>query len=271
MRNDSLGLAALRRPPRVLGAILLLGALVVFAGTVTWALSAPRVEYVWPLSMISDLGASDCFTADGRWICSPRATAFNVGLLVAGTALGCAVTILRRTWAFALRASLASAAIGLLLLGLMPSDTAPRAHMVGAVLALPGASALLMISGFRDHRLSGPHESKEEPSRLASAMPVVRAVLGAVALLATAVHLFPEWRVRGAAEAVALISLYLALFLEACVLLHSAQRSDSGPSKSAVKLPDGGSSATPHPIRQSGRGTAASGTPRHRKDRSAIE
>lgn len=271
MHKASLAFAAFGHSSRLFGAMLLLGSLVIFASTVTWALSAPGVEYVWPLSMISDLGASDCFTADGRWICSPRATAFNVGLLAAGTALGCAVTILRRRWGLALCGSVASAAIGLILLGLLPSDTAPRAHMVGAVLALPVASALLMISGIRGERLPGPDESTETASQGPSIVPTIRTVLATVALLSTVLHLFPDLRVRGAAEAVALGSLYLALLQETCVLLRSGRRSDRGPAKSAVKLPDGESSATPHPTRQSGCGTAASGSPRRRKDRSAIE
>lgn len=253
------------RTPRLIGAVLLLSAIFVFAGAATWALTAPDLQFVWPLSMISDLGARDCFTADGRWICSPRATAFNAGLLTAGTALAGAAAVLHRVWGPALRSAVVAAAAGLIVLGLNPSDTTLSVHMVGAVLALPVSSALLMISGVRGERIA--HIGTRDANRSGSPpiLPVLRTLLAVVALLATLAHLFPQWRVQGAAELVSLIALFLVLLAETCALVYSARR----PRVSGISSPDVENPATRHSNRRSARDIAASGSPRRRRSRSA--
>ncbi|UYG16028.1 hypothetical protein BRM3_10330 [Brachybacterium huguangmaarense] len=203
------------------GAALLLVALVIFAGASLWALAAPGVQYAWPLTMISDLGARGCFTADGRWICSPRAAAFNAGLLGSGLSLVGAATALRAARHPAPRGAVLSAGLGLVLLGLSPSDTAHGLHMAGAVLALPVASALLVVSAVCEVRRADlPRTGSRSPGAVAA--PAVRGALGTVALVCTSAHLLPQARFHGAAEMVSLVALFLALLLEACTLLRAA-------------------------------------------------
>lgn len=209
-----------------LGALLLLAAVAVLLLAAAWALGAPQVRYVWPLSMISDLGSGTCFSADGRWICSPRAGAFNAGLVLTGVLLTAAVAVLGRRWGPWLRAALLTVALGLLLLAVFPSDAAPRIHLAAAVLALPLTSALLLVSGIREETVRGSWDVPAVP-----AVPRLRAVLAAVSLASTIAHLVPSWRIRGAAELISLLALVLIVLLESGVLARTARmvRRDAQP------------------------------------------
>lgn len=212
-----------------LGALLLLAAVAVLLAAAAWALGAPQVRYVWPLSMISDLGSGTCFSADGRWICSPRAGVFNAGLVLTGILLAAAVAVLGRRWGPWLRAALLTVALGLLLLAVFPSDAAPRIHLAAAVLALPLASALLLVSGIREETVRG---SRGGPGEHAGpAVPRLRAALAAVSLTSTIAHLVPSWRIRGAAELISLLALVLIVLLESGVLERTARmvRRDAQP------------------------------------------
>lgn len=209
-----------------LGALLLLAAVTVLLLAAAWAVSAPQVRYVWPLSMISDLGSGTCFSADGRWICSPRAGAFNAGLVLTGVLLTAAVAVLGRRWGPWLRAALLTVALGLLLLAVFPSDAAPRIHLAAAVLALPLTSALLLVSGIREETVRGSWDVPAVP-----AVPRLRAVLAAVSLISTIAHLVPSWRIRGAAELISLLALVLIVLIESGILARTARmvRRDAQP------------------------------------------
>lgn len=239
MARDGAG----RRPRLRLGALLLVAAVGVLLAVSAWAVTAPQVRYVWPLSMISDLGAGTCFAADGRWICSPRSGEFNGGLVVTGALLAAALGVIGRSWGPWLRSAVLAAALGLLLLAVFPSDAAPRIHLAAAVIALPCASALLLGSGIRGEGLraarSGARHAAQQavvgaaPRRRGgpddgrrAVMPVLRALLAAVSLLATIAHLIPSWRIRGAAELVSLGALLLAVLLEAGVLARASRAGD---------------------------------------------
>lgn len=202
------------------GAVLLVLAVAVLAIASLVTVADPRVTYVWPLSMISDLGAGTCFTADGRWICSPRARLFNAGLVLTGALLVAAAGVLGRRWGRGQRAAVLAAAIGLVLLAVFPSDAAPRLHLAAAVVALPGASALLLVSGVL-RELPGVDAATRSPRHRPAT--VLRASLAALSLLATIAHLMPEWRIRGAAELVSLVALVLAVLAEAELLRRSAR------------------------------------------------
>lgn len=209
-----------------LGALLLFAAVTVLLLAAAWAVSAPQVRYVWPLSMISDLGSGTCFSADGRWICSPRAGAFNAGLVLTGVLLTAAVAVLGRRWGPWLRAALLTVALGLLLLAVFPSDAAPRIHLAAAVLALPLTSALLLVSGIREETVRGSWDVPAVP-----AVPRLRAVLAAVSLISTIAHLVPSWRIRGAAELISLLALVLIVLIESGILARTARmvRRDAQP------------------------------------------
>lgn len=254
---------------RRLGTVLLFGAVVVFIGVTVWAVASPKVAYQWPLSMLSDLGASDCFVTDGRAICSPRADVFNLGLIAAGATLLGVPVALRRAWGPILRAAVGCAAVGLLLLGLFPSDTAHRAHMTGAVLALPVASALLLISAVRKEQTTPSDPSAG--ARTSALRLGLRSVLAGISLLATVVHLFPQWRVRGAAEMVSLVTLLAALVIEACVVASIRRPAGGAGGGSEPTHPDGESSARPQPNRRPAGGSAASAIRRRRTDRATHD
>ena len=212
-----------------LGALLLLAAVAVLLLAAAWALGAPQVRYVWPLSMISDLGSGTCFSADGRWICSPRAGAFNAGLVLTGVLLAAAVAVLGRRGGPWLRAALLTLALGLLLLAVFPSDVAPRVHLAAAVLALPLSSAMLLVSGIREETVRGSWDGQSGPA--GPAVPRLRAALAAVSLISTIAHLVPSWRIRGAAELISLLALVLIVLLESGVLERTARmvRRDAQP------------------------------------------
>ncbi|WP_392507666.1 hypothetical protein ACF3NT_12125 [Naumannella halotolerans] len=201
------------RPYRVLAAVGLFTALFAFTAATAWALASPELIYHWSLSMISDLGAGSCFTTDGRWICSPRAAWFNAGLLAAGALLIITSLIPHLGWGPFLRLAVAAAGGGLIMVAAFPSDSAPGLHMAGAVLALPVAAGSMMISGIRGEATPPTTASH----RFSAAR--LRALLSATALLVSVVHLFPQWRLRGAAELASLSLLFLVIVLEAWSLL----------------------------------------------------
>lgn len=186
-----------------LGSLLVALAVVVFGAATLWALSAPEVSFALGRSMVSDLGARTCTQTSVRWICSPRHAVFNAGEVLAGVLLVGAAVVGRVTAERAISGTVLSAGGGLVLLGLCPSDVAYPAHMVGAVLALPLASGLLLAGGIHARADVGAYARR------------VRVVLGATALGACAIHLAPGDALRGLAEVVSVGAVCAALLVEA--------------------------------------------------------
>lgn len=235
----------------------MLASLILLPGACVLALTGPGVRFEWPVSMISDLGARTCFMADGRWICSGRALPFDAALVLCGV-LSCSAGLLLRTGSWPRSGvrpppmpvpwfvvALLCAGIGLVVLGLFPSDSRHGVHMIGAVLALPGSAILLAISGLRGEipgaAASAPLPRREEPApppaggsrpggdprgrfRASRGRPRFRAGCALAALVGTLVHLAPHWRVQGAAEILALACLLMVLAVESWAILRSSSR-----------------------------------------------
>lgn len=134
-------------------------------GAVLWVLVVqyfvllPVVEsqwttpYRWVTNAISDLGAATCFaSASSGWVCSPWHVLAGASWTVAGLCLaGGAVLI--RPWFPATRTARVGlalyvvAGLGLVVVGLCPEDTATVPHFVGALLAIVGGEAAMLLTG----------------------------------------------------------------------------------------------------------------------------
>ncbi|GAB3705765.1 DUF998 domain-containing protein [Mariniluteicoccus flavus] len=245
------------RPRRLESGLLVLGVLAFVAGCVG-ALAGATPSFSWDHSMLSDLGSGACVERSGHRLCSPHAARFNAGLVVAGVCVLVAGVRLARSWGRVLTVAVASLAIGLVLLALVPSDADAAVHMGGAVLALPVPAAGLLVAGVRSAR-GGP--------AAAAGVGRARAVLGAAALVPCLDHLAGDEAApvpRGVAELVSVAVLLGFLLWEA----GRHWRVGRPPVRAGIRPPDGGSRATPAPIPRSGRGSAASAIRPRRRDRS---
>lgn len=189
------------RRPRIAG-IATFAALAVLVGGASVALAAPEVVHTWGQSMLSDLGSTTCFDAPGRRICSPRHGLFNAAMLGSGLLVLVSGVVdppsVRSPSLWVTAAAKLVCGVGLVLLGLFPSDAGHSWHMVGAVLALP-VTAGLVFAG----TMAADASHRDRPLAAASLL----------ALASSALHLIPVQSVRGAAEMVSVSSVCLTLVL----------------------------------------------------------
>lgn len=212
MRTASRAAEALRRGPgHARGAGPVWFSAVVFLAGVVWAGGA--AVWVWPRSMVSDLGAVGCLVTDHRYVCSPRHAAFNAAMVLSGVAMAAGAWWLRPVGGRWARLGIGCAGAGLVTLGIFPADTAHAAHMVGAVLALPVSAALLLVGSSTS---SGPCRG-------------LRRALAAASLAGNLAHLFPEWDARGVAELCSLVALWAVILLEASLTDSGSEVAQGGP------------------------------------------
>jgi hypothetical membrane protein len=145
------------------------GALLWLVGSVEFVLGMVVTQLGWTTSYsltqnyISDLGAVNCGSFSGRYVCSPWHLVFDASVIVLGLCL-CFGALLLRT-GFPTRGSrtvglglLVIAGIGAIGVGLFPEDVNLNAHMVSSLVAFAGASLGAIVLGlamFRDTRWQG--------------------------------------------------------------------------------------------------------------------
>ncbi len=104
-------------------------------------------------NFISDLGAVNCGTYEGREICSPDHVWINVSFALVGAAAGLGAVLVRSAapelitrWVLALYAA---GGAGSVLVGLFPEDTVGPLHALGAGLFFVGANLGHVLLGSR--------------------------------------------------------------------------------------------------------------------------
>lgn len=141
---------------RAVGALLLVAcAQVLVAEAVVasaWDAGAPysRVD-----DHVSDLGMTGCGELGGRAVCSPRHAWMNASFLLQGVLVAAAAVLLRgavpRRWRGAVVTAAVVHAAGVALVGLVPRSLTPGgpshlAHDAGAVLAVLGGNATIVLA-----------------------------------------------------------------------------------------------------------------------------
>ena len=121
------------------------------------------VQYVvarrWPRpysvarNTISDLGSSVCGKFDGRYVCSPWHSAMNVSFVCLGSTMVAGSVIMRRvhrsSWATSSGfVCLAIGGIGVVVVGLVPENTVPLVHGLGAALPFLVGNVGVLLVGF---------------------------------------------------------------------------------------------------------------------------
>ncbi|WP_298890370.1 hypothetical protein [uncultured Serinicoccus sp.] len=216
----------------VLGAAGVLGAMLLFAATVGAAIHTSGTTFVWSVNMISDLGDGACRPRDGRWICSPGAAAFNLGLLLSGVLLGVAALCLSARWGRWLAGSVSVMGLGLVVAAVFPAGDTGAVHLAGVILALVVPAGGLLLSAVR------PETPWLGRGRRA------RGTLATVALLFCAENRIPPALVQeGTGQIVIVSCLLLALLVESVRVLVSR----SGSAGQPVSRSAGGSAATGSP------------------------
>ncbi|WP_158640871.1 DUF998 domain-containing protein [Serinicoccus profundi] len=191
-----------------LGAAGVLSAVLLFAVTMAAALHTSGTTFVWSVNMISDLGDGACRSRDGRWICSPGAAAFNVGLLLTGVLLGAAALFLTARWGRWLSGSVAVMGLGLVIAAVFPAGDTGALHLTGVILALVVPAGGLLLSAVR------PETAWLERGRLP------RGALAAVALVFCAENRVPPALVQeGTGQIIIVCCLLLALVVESVQVL----------------------------------------------------
>ncbi len=122
--------------------------------------------YSYASNWISDLGATDCSTFQGREVCSPLHDVMNSGFIVQGVLFLIASILLLQLFSGASRyVSLVLAliySIGFILVGSFHRSTAATAngtvtfHYLGAFMAILGGNIAAIVTGFQWHRLEMP-------------------------------------------------------------------------------------------------------------------
>ena len=102
---------------------------------------------------ISDLGSSVCERFDGRYVCSPWHTAMNVSFVVLGLTMVAGSRIMWRThrssWAtFSGFVCLAIGGIGVVVVGVVPENSVPLVHGLGAALPFLVGNIGVLLVGF---------------------------------------------------------------------------------------------------------------------------
>ncbi len=120
--------------------------------------------YSYASNWISDLGAPDCSTFQGRVVCSPLHDVMNTGFIAQGVMFLIASILLLRLFSGASRyVSLVLAliySIGIMLVGSFHGSTAATAngtfHYLGAFMAIVGGNIAAIVTGFLWKRLEMP-------------------------------------------------------------------------------------------------------------------
>ncbi len=122
--------------------------------------------YSYASNWISDLGAPDCSTFQGREVCSPLHNVMNTGFIVQGVLFLIASILLLRLFSGASRyVSLVLAliySIGIMLVGSFHTSTVATAngtitfHYLGAFMAIVGGNIAAIVTGFQWNRLAMP-------------------------------------------------------------------------------------------------------------------
>ncbi len=162
-------------------AFTLITAALEYVGTEAITASAWKTPaYSYASNWISDLGAPDCSTFQGRMVCSSLHDVMNTGFILQGVLFLIASILLLRLFSGAARAvSLLLALIyssGIILVGAFHGSTAATAngtvtfHYLGAFLAILGGNIAAIVTGFQWRRLDLP--------RWYSSMSIVLGFLG---------------------------------------------------------------------------------------------
>lgn len=149
-------LSTLRRQPWVLGGIVYVLAAQYFVGEQIAAAAWTDPPYDWRHDYISDLGVVTCTEVSG--ICSPLHAVMNASFVLLGLIVICGSVLLRScldpTPARTLFVGLMSASgVGDVLVGTFPGSVDAAAsgtnllHVLGAVLAIVGGNAGIMVAG----------------------------------------------------------------------------------------------------------------------------
>ena len=180
--------------------------------------------YSYASNWISDLGAPDCSTFQGRVVCSPLHDVMTTGFIVQGMLFLLASILLLRLFSGAARSvSLMLAliyGIGIILVGSFHGSTTATAngtvtfHYLGAFMAIVGGNFAAIVTGFQRHRLDTP--------RWYGSMSIVLGFLGIACgvVLVTTIGRIPS----GIPERASVYTILLWQLLTGTVLLVSVRQ-----------------------------------------------
>ena len=187
-------------------------AIAVFVVVFVVSVRQPGTAYVWPHSMISDLGDPTCGVRGGRWICAPGHAWFNAGLIATGSLLVASALALAPVWGRILSGGVVLMGVGLVVAGVFPAGDTGALHLAGVVLVMVPPGLGLMVSGIR------PEVAWLRTHR------VPRGLLGGLALVLAAESRLPGAVVPAGAGEVAMVGcLLVALVGESARLLTGAR------------------------------------------------
>jgi hypothetical membrane protein len=139
------------------GAIMWIAGPVLFLIAQLAAQSAWRTPYSWMANPLSDLGAVRCQrTGSGyplpRYVCSPLHAVMNGSLVSLGVLLAGGVLLTAPCWGSGIasrgaRGLLIAAALGSVLVGLVPEDVHLSVHLLGAVLGIGMGNCGFILAG----------------------------------------------------------------------------------------------------------------------------
>ena len=139
------------------GAIMWIAGPVLFLTAQLAAQSAWRTPYSWMANPLSDLGAVHCQrTGSGyplpRYVCSPLHAVMNGSLVALGVLLAGGVLLTAPCWGSGIasrgaRGLLIAAALGSVLVGLVPEDVHLSVHLLGAVLGIGAGKCGFILAG----------------------------------------------------------------------------------------------------------------------------
>lgn len=122
--------------------------------------------YSYAFNFISDLGAPDCSTFQGREICSPLHTVMNAGFIVQGVLFVVASVLLQRLASGRARniylAIALTYGVGMVLVGYFHGSSEATEngtvvyHYIGASMAILGGNVAAIVAGFQWRRLEMP-------------------------------------------------------------------------------------------------------------------
>ena len=216
---------------RTLGAIVLIVAPLAYLAAEQVAAAAwhsPRYSFVH--DFISDLGAPDCSSFEGRDICSPLHAVMNAGFIQEGVLLIVGVALLAGLLQGVPRLlTLVSAAItgiGFVLVGTFHGSTAATAdgtvafHFLGAYLVLLGGNVMAILVGLQLRRLDS-----FRPAGLISIL------IGAIGLVAAiALTLMFNSGIAGVPERISVDAIAAWQIVAGLTLLRARRRAPVRPS-----------------------------------------
>lgn len=167
-RTNAPGASQRRSIPGIAtAAILFIVAGVQYLAAETVAASAWETPaYNYAFNFISDLGAPDCSTFQGREICSPLHTVMNAGFIAQGALFVIASVLLQRPVSGRARNIYLAIAliygVGLFLVGYFHGSSEATEngtviyHYIGASMAILGGNAAAIVAGFQRRPLGMP-------------------------------------------------------------------------------------------------------------------